>query len=311
MSKLHIAFAGTPELAANVLNSLIASTHTVVGVYTQPDRPAGRGKKLKPSAVKTLAIQNNLKVLQPDKALQMNQDGILETADVLVVVAFGMILPEIILQQPKYGCINVHLSLLPRWRGAAPVQRAIQAGDKETGITIMQMDAGLDTGPILKQATCSIQATDTAETLATKLAELGGTCLLEVLDNIAGGKIHPETQNESAATYANKISKPEAEIEWNLPAIEIERMIRAFNPAPVAYTELNGLRLRIWQAELLDQETHQTPGTILSCNKSGMNIATGDKVLRITRLQPPGKRVQNIQEFLNGRPDFANLIQEH
>lgn len=310
MSKLRIAFAGTPELAADVLNSLIASNNTIVGVYTQPDRPAGRGNKPKPSAVKILALQNNLRVLQPEKAGQMNQGGLLETVDVLVVVAFGLILPEVILQQPKYGCINVHTSLLPRWRGAAPVQRAIQAGDEETGITIMQMDTGLDTGPILAQVTCPINPVDTAGSLATKLARLGATCLLEVLENIAEGKIHPEPQNDTAATYANKITKSEAKIEWNKPAIEIARMIRAFNPAPVAFTELNGLRLRIWQAELLEQDTHHIPGTILNCNKTGMDIATSDKVLRITQLQPPGKRVQNIQEFLNGRPEFANLIQE-
>ena len=310
MSKLRIAFAGTPELAANVLQSLITSPHKIVGVYTQPDRPAGRGKKTSPSAVKNLAIKNNLQVYQPEKAAQMNQDGLLETVDVLIVVAFGLILPEPVLRQPTYGCINVHTSLLPRWRGAAPIQRAIQAGDRETGITIMQMDTGLDTGPILAQAACPIEPTDTSETLTIKLAKLGGTCLLEVLDKMTEEKLQAKPQDDAAATYANKISKPEARIEWNNPAIEIERMIRAFIPAPVAYTELNGLRLRIWQAELLDQETQQSPGTLLNCGKSGMDIATGEKILRITRLQPPGKRVQNIQEFLNGRPDFARIIQE-
>ena len=310
MSKLRIAFAGTPGLAAHILKQLISSPHKIVTVYTQPDRPAGRGKKTRPSAVKNLALQYDLHVLQPEKAVDMGQGGLLESVDVMVVVAFGLILPEAVLRQPKYGCINVHTSLLPRWRGAAPIQRAILAGDEETGITIMQMDAGLDTGPVLAQEKCPILSGDTTESLTSKLAELGSACLLEVLENIAEGKQKPKPQNDAAATYADKITKPEAEIQWNKPAREIERMIRAFNPAPVAYTELKDLRLRIWQAELLDQETQEAPGTILSCNKTGMDIATGEKIIRITHLQPPGKRIQNIQDFLNGRPDFVKTIQQ-
>lgn len=307
MRKLQIAFAGTPELAANVLNKLINSSHSIKAVYTQPDRRAGRGQKTLASAVKNLAKQHNLPVFQPETAAEISQDKQLENVDVLVVVAYGMLLPEIVLKRPTHGCINIHTSLLPRWRGAAPIQRAIQAGDAETGVSIMQIDTGLDTGPILAQTKCPISPTDTAENLQNKLADLGGTCLLEVLNQIADGSVLAEPQNETEATYANKITKSEAELDWDKPAIELERTIRAFNPAPVAYTELNDIRLRIWQAEMSEQTTHSKPGSILNCNKSGIEIATGDGVLRLLKIQPPGKRIQSVSEFLNGRPDFIKM----
>jgi len=307
VSKLQIAFAGTPELAATVLNKLINSSHSIKAVYTQPDRRAGRGRKTLASAVKNLAKQHNIPVFQPETAAEICQDKQLTNVDVLVVVAYGMLLPEIVLNRPKYGCINIHTSLLPRWRGAAPIQRAIQAGDAETGVSIMQIDAGLDTGPILAQTKCPISPTDNAENLQNKLADLGGTCLLNVLDQITDGSALAEPQNEIEATYANKITKPEAELDWDTPAIELERTIRAFNPAPVAYTELNGIRLRIWQTEILDKEAQYAPGTILECSKDGIDIATGEGILRLLKIQPPGKRIQNVSEFLNGRPNFTSI----
>ncbi len=307
MSKLQIAFAGTLGLAANVLTKLINSSYPVKAVYTQPDRRAGRGQKTLTSAVKNLANQHNLPVFQPGTAAEIYQDKQLVNVDVLVVAAYGMLLPETVLRQPTHGCINIHTSLLPRWRGAAPVQRAIQAGDAETGVSIMQIDPGLDTGPILAQTKCAITPSDTAESLQNKLADLGGSCLLNVLDQIADGSALAEPQNETDATYAKKITKLEAKLDWDTPAIELERTIRAFNPAPVAYTELNGIRLRIWQAEILNKEAQYAPGTILDCSKEGINIATGEGILRLIKIQPPGKRIQSASEFLNGRPDFTSI----
>jgi methionyl-tRNA formyltransferase len=307
VNKLQIAFAGTPELAANVLNKLINSSHSIKAVYTQPDRRAGRGQKNLASAVKTLANQHNLPLFQPETAAEICQGKQLANVDVLVVVAYGMLLPEIVLELPTYGCINIHTSLLPRWRGAAPIQRAIQAGDTETGVSIMQIDTGLDTGPILTQTKCPITPADTAESLQNKLADLGGSCLLDVLNQIADGTALARPQNETEATYAHKITKLEAKLDWDTPAIELERTIRAFNPAPVAYTELNGIRLRIWQAAILNKEAQYAPGTILDCSKDGIDIATKESVLRLLKIQPPGKRIQSVSEFLNGRPDFTSI----
>ncbi|MEE9551829.1 MAG: methionyl-tRNA formyltransferase, partial [Gammaproteobacteria bacterium] len=205
---------------------------------------------------------------------------------------------------------NIHTSLLPRWRGAAPIQRAIQAGDKETGITIMQIDAGLDTGPILAQTKCLINQYDTAGSLHDKLAKLGGDCLLETLAKLAAGQSTSTPQDHSLASYAKKITKAEAQLDWSLSALELERTVRAFNPAPVTYTELHDLRLRIWQAEAIDQVVDIAPGSILDCTKTGIDIATGVGVLRLLEIQAPGKRVQSAAEFLNGRPDFASLTRE-
>jgi methionyl-tRNA formyltransferase len=304
---LNIAFAGTPELAATILKAILEkSKHKIKMVLTQPDRPSGRGRKLTASPVKTLALDNGLDVLQPSASeLIALQDRIAEI-DLMIVAAYGMLLPETILNVPTYGCINVHTSLLPRWRGAAPIQRAIQAGDDETGITIMQMDSGLDTGPILLQKKCPINPTDTSGNLHDRLASLGSECILEVLDKVIPGKMDPVVQDESQSCYAGKITKSEARIDWTESATNIDCVIRAFNPAPVCHTELQGLALRIWQAEVADIETTSPAGEIIYSGKGGIDVATGQGVLRILQLQPQGKRAMSVADFLNGNPGFGN-----
>lgn len=304
--ELRIVFAGTPELAASILGSLLEkSRHQITMVLTQPDRPAGRGRKLVASAVKILALENDLLVFQPLKSELVALEKMISEADLMIVAAYGMLLPESILNAPTYGCINVHTSLLPRWRGAAPIQRAIQAGDSETGISIMQMDSGLDTGPVLLQKKCPINATDTSASLLTKLADVGSECLLEVLDVIASANLKSTIQEESQASYAKKITKSEARIDWSLAAIHIDRTIRAFNPAPICYTELAGVPIRIWQAEILDHDSTSTAGKILSCSSTGIDVATGQGALRILKIQPQGKRAMSVADFLNGNPTFG------
>ncbi len=305
-STLQLAFAGTPALAATILQTLIDNTaHDIVVVYTQPDRPSGRGRKLHESEVKRLATARQLDIRQPASAADIDPAGQLSNVDVLIVAAYGMILPAALLTQPRLGCINVHTSLLPRWRGAAPIQRSIQAGDTETGISIMQMDTGLDTGDILLQQSCPIHSDDTAGTLHDRLAILGGKCLLETLNRILTGDIHPLKQDDRQSTYARKLSKAEALIDWSKPAIEVQRMIRAFNPAPVAHTELNGIKMRIWDADILDKaHESQAPGSVIACRPDGIIVTTGTQLLCIRRLQLPGKKVSTTQDFLNGHPDF-------
>ena len=306
--KLCLAFAGTPELAAIVLKAIINHpAYLVKIVYTQPDRPAGRGRKLSLSPVKKLALTHDLAIFQPETAGKIDPDNQLSKVDVLVVVAYGMLIPSELLQRPNYGCINIHTSLLPRWRGAAPIQRAIQAGDKQTGITIIQIDPGLDTGAILAQKECPILLDDTAGSLHDRLAGLGQKVLLETLDKMKAHKLVPVPQDEKQASYAKKVTKSEANLNWKLPADKLERTIRAFNPTPVAYSELNGIKLRIWHAKTIPHETNETPGSVLGCSKAGIDVATGKGVLRLLEVQPPGKRVQTVNEFLNGRPDFAYL----
>ncbi len=303
---LNVAFAGTPELAATILRTLLEeSEHQIAMVLTQPDRPSGRGRKLTASAVKTLALEKRLEVLQPSASELIALEDRIADLDLMIVAAYGMLLPESILNAPKYGCINVHTSLLPRWRGAAPIQRAIQAGDDETGITIMQMDVGLDTGPILLQKKCPINSTDTSASLLNKLASLGSECVLEVLEKIISADIQALSQDSSQACYAEKITKSEARIDWIESATNIDRAIRAFNPAPICHTELQGLTLRIWQAEVLKSESTSPAGEIIHSSKSGIDIATGDGVLRILQLQPQGKRAMSVADFLNGNPDFG------
>ena len=304
--KLSIAFAGTPELAATILRALLEkSKHQITMVLTQPDRPSGLGRKLTASAVKSVVVENGLDVLQPSASeLTALEDRIAEV-DLMIVAAYGMLLPETILNAPKYGCINVHTSLLPRWRGAAPIQRAIQAGDDETGITIMQMDSGLDTGAILLQKKCPINPTDTSGDLHDRLASLGSECLLEVLETLIASNLDPVKQDESQACYAEKITKSEARIDWTQPAANIDRAIRAFNPAPICHTELQGLALRVWQAEVLESEPTSPAGEIVRCSKAGIDVATGHGVLRILQLQPQGKRAMSVADFLNGNPDFG------
>ncbi len=308
-NKLRLAFAGTPELARKVLESLIQTgKHTVEMVLTQPDRPAGRGRKIRQSEVKCCALENNIPVLQPTNASELKTEY-LTNCDLMLVVAYGLLITPEILATPKFGCINIHTSLLPRWRGAAPIQRAIEAGDDESGITYMQMDNGLDTGPILKQIHCPIHAQDTGGLLHDRLAELSSNNINSFLSNIAENKVEVIKQNDSKASYANKISKQEAKIDWSRPAIELERKIRAFNPFPVAHTQIKDLNVRIWEANTKTDTQNLSPGTILN-TKSSLDVVTGDGVLAITKLQFPGKKAMAAKDFLNGQANFftENLI---
>lgn len=301
---MRIVFAGTPEFAAIHLGALLASEHTVVAVYTQPDRPAGRGKKLQASPVKELALAAGIPVLQPASLRREDEVARLVAldADVMVVVAYGLILPQPVLDAPRMGCLNVHASLLPRWRGAAPIQRAIAAGDTESGITIMQMDAGLDTGAMLAVARCAIPPHTTAGELHDRLAELGPPLLLKVLGDLPGYQETARVQDDSAATYAHKIEKREAAIDWRQDAATLARAICAFNPFPVCYGVLQGERVRIWQARAL-AETHTdvTPGTVLRAAREGIVVACGRGSLCIDTLQLPGGKVLAAGQVLNAR----------
>ena len=304
MPELKIVFAGTPEFSLPPLQALLQSVHQITAVYTQPDRPAGRGRRLMPSPVKQLALTNELQVFQPlnfkreEDLLQLESLG----ADLMVVVAYGLILPARVLRAPRLGCINIHASLLPRWRGAAPIQRAIQAGDRQTGVTIMRMDAGLDTGPMLLVKTCPISDRDTAASVHDRLAVLGAEALLEALPGVADGTLAAQPQDESGACYAQKLDKAEALIDWTRPAIEIDRLIRAFNPWPVAQTALEGKPLRIWRCSVQPGIGGAAqPGCVVAADQRGIDVVTGNAVLRIHELQPPGKRVMSAAEFLNAR----------
>lgn len=306
MTALRLAFAGTPEPAADVLAALLEhSPHTITTVYTQPDRPAGRGRKLKPSPVKALAQEHGLPVRQPASAAELEADTDLAACDALLVVAYGLLLTPTVLARPRLGCINLHFSLLPRWRGAAPVQRAILAGDRETGISLMQMDPGLDTGPVLAQVSEPIQATDTTGELQQRLAGRGAETLIELLPQLAN--IEPTLQDPGQATYAGKIHKSEGHLDWRQPATQLARIVQAFNPAPVASAELGGLSCRIWEARASEQDeaSGRSPGEIVAADKNGIDVATGDGLLSVLRLQIPGGKPLSAAEFLNGRPDFG------
>lgn len=303
---MRIIFAGTPDFAARHLDALLTSEHEVVGVFTQPDRPAGRGNKLTPSPVKTLALEHGIPVFQP-KSLRPaeSQQLVAElNADVMVVVAYGLILPQAVLEMPKLGCINVHGSLLPRWRGAAPIQRSLWAGDSQTGITIMQMDVGLDTGNMLHKIECDIEPQDTSATLYNKLAELGPTGMLATLQQLAEGTARPEVQDEALVTYAEKLSKEEARLDWSLSAKQLERCIRAFNPWPMSYFVIDEQPVKVWQAEALDQQASAQPGTIIAAGKAGIQVATSDGILNILQLQPAGKKAMSVQDILNSRREW-------
>ena len=302
---LRIIFAGTPDFAARHLQALINSEHQIVGVYSQPDRPAGRGKKLKASEVKALALEHDLPVFQPQS---LKTDEALEelsslNADIMIVVAYGLILPKAILDAPRLGCLNVHGSILPRWRGAAPIQRAIWAGDQQTGVTIMQMDEGLDTGDMLHISRCPIDSTETSASLYTKLAELGPDALIDTINRLANGDITPEPQNDADANYAKKLSKDEANIDWSMDAEQIERNIRAFNPWPVCFTQMRGNTVKIYQASVVEQSG--AAGTVLASDKNGIVVACGKHALSISELQPQGKKPMAINDFLNGRSDWV------
>lgn len=302
---LNIIFAGTPDFAARHLDALLASRHNVVGVFTQPDRPAGRGNKVTASPVKQLAEQHGLPVFQPGSLRPEENQQLVATlnADVMVVVAYGLILPAPVLAMPRLGCINVHGSLLPKWRGAAPIQRSLWAGDSETGVTIMQMDEGLDTGDMLYKLSCPIDATDTSATLYNKLAELGPEGMLNTLEQLAEGIAVPEVQDEALVSYAEKLSKEEAKLDWSLSAAQLERCIRAFNPWPVSYFTIEDLSVKVWSASILPHVDKQ-PGEILQADKQGIQVATADGVLNIEMLQPAGKKAMTAQDLLNSRRDW-------
>ena len=303
---MNVIFAGTPDFAAAHLQALIDSPqHSVIAVYTQPDRPAGRGKRLRASPVKELAMAHNLPVYQPQSLKDPHEQQILSElkADIMVVVAYGLILPQAVLDIPKLGCINVHGSILPRWRGAAPIQRAIEAGDKETGVTIMQMDAGLDTGAMLSISRCPIDNSDNSATLFKKLEGLGADALLSTLDNIQNGKALAVVQDESQSNYAAKISKQEALIDWSKPAAILDRQIRAFNPFPTAYTNIGDLRIKLWQAEP-GSASGQIPGQVICADNSGILVSCGELSLLLTEIQLPGKSRMPVSEILKSRAEL-------
>ncbi|WP_447830856.1 methionyl-tRNA formyltransferase [Aeromonas salmonicida] len=306
MNKLKLIFAGTPDFAARHLAALLSSDHEVVAVYTQPDKPAGRGQKLTASPVKELALTHNLPVYQPASLRKEEAQAELASlgADLMVVVAYGLILPKVVLDTPRLGCINVHGSLLPRWRGAAPIQRSIWAGDTETGVTIMQMDVGLDTGAMIRKVTCPIAANETSTSLYDKLAELGPQALVDTINAMAAGETAAEAQDDALANYAEKLSKEEARIDWSMEAVAIERCIRAFNPWPISWFEVAGQTIKVWQAEVVDSEYSQPAGTLLKADKQGIDIATGLGVLRLLTLQPPGKKAMSVSDLLNSRRDW-------
>ncbi|MBY8091594.1 methionyl-tRNA formyltransferase [Vibrio fluvialis] len=306
---LRIVFAGTPDFAARHLAALLSSEHEVIAVYTQPDRPAGRGKKLTASPVKNLALEHNIPVYQPEnfKSDEAKQELAALNADIMVVVAYGLLLPKAVLDTPKLGCINVHGSILPRWRGAAPIQRSIWAGDSETGVTIMQMDVGLDTGDMLKIATLPIEASDTSGSMYDKLAELGPQALVECLSDIAQGTAVAVKQDDALANYAQKLSKEEAKIDWTLSAQTIERCVRAFNPWPMSHFAVADNQIKVWQARVEAGSSNQAAGTILKADKTGIYVATGAEILVLESLQIPGKKTLPVQDILNARASWFEV----
>ena len=305
-TSLRIIFAGTPDFAARHLDALLTSGHQIVGVFTQPDRPAGRGKKLMPGPVKVLAETHGLPVFQPASLRpEENQKLVADlNADVMVVVAYGLILPKAVLDMPRLGCVNVHGSLLPRWRGAAPIQRALWAGDAETGVTIMKMDVGLDTGDMLYKLACPITAEDTSATLYDKLADLGPQGLIETLQQLADNTATPEVQDEAQVTYAEKLSKEEARIDWSLSATQLERCIRAFNPWPMSWLMIDEQPVKVWKASVINGNASAEPGTIIDASKNGIQVATGEGILNLESLQPAGKKAMSAQDLLNSRREW-------
>ncbi|HEX6636128.1 MAG TPA: methionyl-tRNA formyltransferase [Steroidobacteraceae bacterium] len=304
MTSLRIAFAGTPDFALPALRALLGSRHRVVGVLTQPDRPAGRGRELRASPVKLLAASSRpaLPIAQPSTLKTPEARAILHewSPDLLVVVAYGLILPQAVLDRPRLGCLNIHGSLLPRWRGAAPIQRAILAGDAETGVCIMQMDAGLDTGPVLIERRHPIGVHDTAGDLHDALSELGASALLEAIDALVDGRAVVRPQRADGVTYAAKLEKSEAVLDWTRGATELDRRVRAFNPWPIAETRFAGEALRILRARVARTlGTDAAPGTLLGLAEDGLHVACGEGVLAVRELQRAGKRPVSARDFAN------------
>lgn len=301
-SPLRVVFAGTPDFAASSLRALVASPYRPVAVYCQPERKAGRGRKLRVGPVKQLALDNDLPVYQPLNFKSQESVDELQRLrpDVLVVVAYGLILPQTVLDISRYGAINVHASLLPRWRGAAPIQRAMLAGDEKTGITTIQMDKGLDTGDMLLQRECSILPEDNTEHLHDRLASLGAETLLETLHVLVQGKLKPIKQNNSLACYANKIDVEEAALDWSLSATELALRVRAYNPVPVAHCSYHGERYKVRRAEAIASDSNNTIAKVCAVSKHGIDVQTGDGLLRIKNIQAPGKRALDVGDYLNG-----------
>lgn len=301
---LRILFAGTPEFAAQHLQALIDANHQIVGVLSQPDRPSGRGRKTQPTAVKSVALANGIPVWQPISLRTVENQTALKQfqADLMVVVAYGLLLPKAVLEIPRLGCINVHGSLLPRWRGAAPIQRAIMAGDTRSGVTIMQMDVGLDTGDMLAIAECPILPNDASHDLHDRLITLGCPALLSVIDQLAQGTAAPVKQDDDAAVYAHKLSKEAAQIDWTASAQECHNLIRGLNPWPVATTQLGESTLRIWSSLIeAPSGSAKPPGTLLTLNKKGISVQCGSGVLQITAAQLPGGKALSAADLLNSR----------
>ena len=315
MSELRLCFAGTPDFSAAHLSALIAAGHTIDAVYTQPDRPSGRGKKLQPSPVKAVAMAAGLEIRQPAslKTVEAQQELAAIAPDLLVVVAYGLILPQAVLELPKLGCINVHASLLPRWRGAAPIERALLAGDAVSGVTIMKMDAGLDTGDMLYKQQVAIDPEDDRISLTDKICEAGKLALLHTLSHFPELSSQAQRQNDSLSTYADKLEKSESLLRWEEPAKKLHRIIRAGLGRAPAFSFINGARLQLLEASVAQTESQKTPGTILEISRQGMLIACGEACLLVTRIALPGKKPWTITDLLNSGTDLlqAGAILSH
>lgn len=303
---MKIVFAGTAAFALPSLAALVAKNYQIVGVYTQPDRPKGRGLALQASVIKQFALTKNLTVFQPKTLRDATTQAQLQALqpDVMVVAAYGLLLPKAALDIPRLACVNVHASLLPRWRGAAPIQHAILAGDAKTGVTIMQMDQGLDTGAILNSKEISLAIDETSASLTEKLAALGASALIETVAALEKYLLHAKKQNNLDATHAAKIQKSQAKLNFSETATMCERKVRAFNPAPIAFFEYENLVIRVWQAHALNQAHAAPAGSVLNITKHGLDVACGQHILRIEKIQLPGKKPVLIQDFMNAKPDF-------
>ena len=305
---MRVVFAGTPDFSVPVLQAVLDSGHPVVGVYSQPDRPAGRGRKLRPGPVKQLALQHQLPVFQPaslkDAQEQQRLAGL--EPDLMVVVAYGLLLPQAVLDIPRLGCVNLHASILPRWRGAAPIQRAILAGDTETGVSLMQMEAGLDSGPVLATERTPISGDETGGSLHDRLSRLAADLLARHLDDLEAGRLAPQVQDDALVTYAHKLDKREADIDWHQNAVQLERQVRAFNPWPVAQASYQGQTLRIWRARAVDGDAGAA-GTVVAAGREGIDVACARGCLRLLEVQLPGGKRLDAAAFLNAR-DVSGVV---